>query len=164
MRVIAFDPGKHVGFCVLSSGRGRPAFVTGGVLHSENLSALLDLNEYYFDDIVCAIEVVSGKAHRIRKGGRTVDISAALNATAHVAGVLEGMARAFGLEVLHVPAVEWRRAMCGKATANDATVKRAVSTLIEGWPARSSAHMRDAAGTAYVAMVKAMSGGPHGKR
>lgn len=158
---LAFDPGATVGFAILESAPGtrRPRFIDGGSERFDDPSffaSLLDAFRHQYPYGRIAIESDppghSKKAHKIRKGGRDVDISGALQDMMRVAGIIEGIAIGVGLDVDHVPATVWRRSVCGKPTASDAEVKRMVTMLVEGLPARSSAHLRDAVGCAYVAL------------
>ena len=72
----------------------------------------------------------------------------ALMATSRVAGYIVATSHGFGLTVTELTPEQWRRGVVGKAQASDAAVKRAVLGLVEGWPGRSSSHVRDAAGAA----------------
>ncbi len=53
-----------------------------------------------------------------------------------------------GIAVLEVTAGQWRGRLIGKASADDALIAMMIPRLILDWPARSNAHVRDAAGVA----------------
>jgi len=71
--------------------------------------------------------------------------------TAYQAGILAGRALAAGLDVSPLCAADWRREVVGRGNAEDAAIKDAVLRLVTGWPKKSNAHHRDAAGVALAA-------------
>jgi hypothetical protein len=100
----------------------------------------------------------TGSMRATRKAARS--IGTATQGTAHAAGLFAGIAEAFGLAVVEIPAGVWRQRLCGRgegggkrwgSTATDAVVKRAIETYVIGWPKVSNAHARDAAGVGVVA-------------
>lgn len=93
---------------------------------------------------LCAIERPAG-------GGYSPATVPPLLETAYQAGILSGMARGRNLEVTPLCAADWRREVVGRGNAEDAAVKDAVTRIVRGWPKRSNAHQRDAAGVALAA-------------
>jgi len=78
-------------------------------------------------------------------------IVCALLKTAYEAGCVCGQLQARGVPVVPLCAADWRRDVCGNGSATDAVIKDAVTRLVRGWPKRSNAHHRDAAGVALAA-------------
>lgn len=85
---------------------------------------------------------------RQRGVGAALGIAKHVAAATKIAGALMERCRARGLRVIEVPAVEWRRALVGNASAKDAQVARALSFRIEWGKKRVNADHRDAAGAA----------------
>lgn len=163
IRVLALDPGVHLGWAVVRQGLGncRPAYEAGGEIPG-TLEAIVELYDEFIEPfdyldhkLVIAIEHVVGKAHKVRKGGREVDISDALQASAHVAGIARGLAhrreRVFGVVML--AAKVWRAALTGSGQASDANIAAGLKVMLGGMPTLSNKHQRDAMGLGWhVAM------------
>jgi Holliday junction resolvasome RuvABC endonuclease subunit len=76
-----------------------------------------------------------------------------LMATAWAGGIVVGIARARGLDVLELGQNEWRLGLVGhsaKGERVDPKVEAALRLLVRQLPARTSVHARDAAGVACV--------------
>jgi Holliday junction resolvasome RuvABC endonuclease subunit len=158
MIVLGFDPGVHVGWAVLESGPNRPRFLAGGVIEAPPSVEVQVADE--FDRLqklrgidVVAVEHVSGYAHD-RPGRPARVLSARLQDCAELAGVIVGVAIGRCLKVERMPAVTWKRYLGLKTNASDAQVKIALGLLVDGLPAKSSVHMRDAVGCAYGVLRK----------
>ena len=163
MIVLAFDPGAHVGTALLETQGGgrRPRYCAGGEIGPsvEEVRWMLTQSVRAGADRVVIESEPPGqakKAHVTRKGGRKVDISGPLQDMAQVAGLIYGMATSMGFDVVWMPATKWRRIVCGKATATDAEVKHMVTMLVEGLPAKTNTHVRDAVGCALGATLTGM--------
>jgi Holliday junction resolvasome RuvABC endonuclease subunit len=78
-------------------------------------------------------------------------VAGALMGTTYQAGRLASIAEDRGLASVEMTAADWRREVCGKGAAKDGQVAEAVGRLVSGWPKRSNAHVRDAAGVALAA-------------
>jgi len=78
----------------------------------------------------------------------------ALMKASYVAGAISMLAKHLGLRSIELAPQQWRTALQAsrttKDTDQDAMVKGAVQMLIQGWPARSNTHTRDAAGVALA--------------
>jgi Holliday junction resolvasome RuvABC endonuclease subunit len=74
--------------------------------------------------------------------------------TKGVAATLAQAARERGFRVFEAPAPEWRKAICGNATASDRAIKTAVRLRVRGWPGRTTTHERDGAGVAMYALLR----------
>ena len=70
-----------------------------------------------------------------------------------------GIAWMLGYRIELVTPEEWRQALTGGRHADDKLVGAAVPLAIQGWPTRSTAHARDAAGVALFA-ARRVSMGP----
>lgn len=145
--VLAFDPGPtSTGFAVVATvavgNVRRHTYVDGGQCSStpEGFAAVLEA----FPGVRVAIEQVAGYAYEQAR-------SAQLIATARVGGLLEGLARSDGRAVQTIAAGQWRKSLCGRSSADDATIKRAVGVFVVGLPKRTNVHVRDALGLAVVA-------------
>ena len=79
-------------------------------------------------------------------------------ATARAAGELAGRLRALGVRAAYTTAADWRRELVGYANAHDAAVKSWLEAQVEGLPARTNVHVRDALGVACWAGVRAERG------
>jgi Holliday junction resolvasome RuvABC endonuclease subunit len=146
-RVVAFDPGPTwTGFAVLDVIGNRPSYVEAGRIESTV-------------DAVCSVLVEHGAGHVARIAVEVVDArygiagprGAALIDTNGIAVGIVWACRMLRYDVDPMPAPVWRKALLGKATAGDDAVKLAVQRLVVGWPTRSNAHARDAAGLGVVA-------------
>jgi len=75
-------------------------------------------------------------------------------ATAWAGGIVVGLARSRGFEVVEVGQNEWRLALVGHSRAGDNVdhkVEAHLRRFVRQFPTRSSTHARDAAGVACVA-------------
>lgn len=154
MIVLGFDPGATIGACVLE--------VTGDVakgrrarrLHASScrndspqfrawLSMLFDWR-HLTNDLVVAIEEASmifGKPTGAQAHARAT----ALVMTAKVSERIATLAESEGHAIVRLPSTRARGLVVGRPNASDATIETAVTRLVDGWPARSNAHVRDAA-------------------
>lgn len=161
MRVLAFDPGKHLGFSVLDNylSAPRPMFIDGGELEPTP-EAIVDVFDKHAErgDVV-AIEGEEPNhakpAHKIRKGGRVVDISGPLQDMMRVAGLIQGIAVGRGCDVVWMPARKWRRALTNRANASDQLIATKMPLFVSSLPIKSNAHLRDAIGVGYGALMQA---------
>lgn len=148
--VLGVDAGpSSCGYAILRSPERpghRPVFVTGGSVPSDpdNLWGLIESQRLSVPNLAVAVEGVRGYAYGIER-------SAHLVATNGVAEFIHGIVYANRIPYVGTSAATWRKALCGKANASDATIKRVVVMLIEGVP-RTNAHVRDACGAAFYAM------------
>lgn len=78
--------------------------------------------------------------------------------TAGQAGRALGAAEGVGLAHVDVAPGVWRLAVVGSNAPHDALIKDKLPPQIVGWPARSNAHVRDAAGVALYAGRAALTG------
>lgn len=161
IRVLAFDPGKHLGFSVIHYHRAdiRPLFLNGGEI-SPTPEVIGEVFERYVQrgDLVAIEGEEPGKAkpaHKIRKGGRVVDISGPLQDMMRVAGLIQGIAVGRGCDVVWMPARKWRRALTGRANASDQLVATKLPLFVGGLPVKTNEHLRDAIGVGYGALMQA---------
>jgi|SRR5690606_5922310 len=150
MIVLGIDPGATVGLALIEvPAVGRPKWIWHDAIREEELS----LPELQWDEDapgVIAIEQVEGYAYdHVR--------SKALIQTARLEGRLIEQARAMGYDPGMVSRSQWRKALCGNGSADDAEVKRALELQTVGMPKRTNAHARDAAGVAIVGARMAMA-------
>lgn len=158
MRILGFDPGPEMcGYAMLRStgDRSRPMFVCGGTVKSRgtDLAALIGGEATAaggVEPFVVAIEVVRGYAYEPAR-------SSALHATAQIAGMIQGLCHGLSVACESMSGAEWRKHMVGKGNADDALVKAAVRTLVDGLPDRTNVHLRDAAGVAFVVLQRRQS-------
>lgn len=144
--ILALDPGStSSGWCLVEASRSRAinvrALAMGEVESTPN--ALRELLVERLPDVV-AVEVLRGIAYPSKGAG----IVGNLVSSSFAAGVIVGLARAFELAVVEMPAVQWRRAVLGKANASDREIAWTIPRLVDEWPKRSNAHERDAGGLA----------------
>lgn len=148
--VIGVDPGpKKCGWAVIwyeRSAASTARYVTGGMVES-HVNAFATTLFGANANAVVAVETPSGYVHEHARGAQ-------LLATARVAGELVGVAKANGRHVIELSPETWRRALTGKTTASDATIKRAVGFHVTEMPKRSNSHTRDAIGVAIVGASK----------
>ena len=153
--VIGFDPGSHsCGWSRIDVRGSAPdpvvcTFLEGGSVNSAwfDVDHLLRALAADHNGTLVAIEWLEGIAYPCKHA----NVVSGLIASAAAAGIVEGTARAMGLNTSRVPAVKWRGLVCGRPNANDALVKAALEARVVGMPKRSSVHVRDAIGCAVGA-------------
>lgn len=149
MRVLSFDPGStKSGWAELDVADAFGPIVLRYVAAGEVPStrdAVRDLIVNSEAEIV-AVEKLAGIAYQTKGAG----IVSALIASSNVAGMIAALAYAEGRQVVEMPAVEWRRMVCGKPNASDKIIKDVIPRLVRMWPRRSNCHERDAAGLAIA--------------
>ena len=187
MRILGLDPGaSHVGLCVLSTAPAGVRLIHGSALsvgheapraavkrdkagrESTSIRVLDDGDlvalRIAVRELLMAHPVDLVAIERVRQltgrapGGAGAAIGAAMSDAQWVGGELAGLARGFGFEVMTCAAGEWRAALTGKRNATDAEIATLVPLAVQGWPARSSSHARDAAGVALYAANRARAG------
>jgi hypothetical protein len=152
-RVLAFDPGVHVGAVVLDVDRrtGRASLVTAPeTLTPETCAArLVVLHELHRPDLVGIERAWIVHGHE-RMGSSYAQGLAREN---WVGGELAGTAASLGLPVAACDAATWRGALAGSRSATDRLVEQMVRLRCPSWPAprKSNPHERDAAGVALWA-------------
>jgi len=157
MRVIGFDPGAHLGWVALDVARpgARAAWIAAGVLRGEaRVRLALELYIEHQPDavIVEAVEAVYGR-DRFGAG-----MASALLAAERLGGRLYQLAEDHGIPAHTITAAQWRKAITGNGRATDEAIKAAILLRCAGWPKRSNAHERDAAGVAIVGAEQVILG------
>jgi len=155
--VLGVDPGGTIGWCVLdcSTTGAQPALVKAGSTRDP-----LEVPWRSYGVALVAVELPEGfypSAARKGTGGAVLARTAeGLIEAARIGARILGRAEEAGLRVLEVAAPDWRRALGVRAGGRraqdvDQQVARAVPDHVRGWPPRSNAHVRDAAGVALFA-------------
>ncbi len=162
MIVLGFDPGPTwIGWAVLLLESPKVTrWVDGGRIPSEGAWATAGALAGKHAAALVAVEVPSGATANGARGtaGYVKQLAAraaALGDTSLVAGRLLGAFEAMGYAVAPLTAMTWRGRLTGQRQASDAHIARVLGLVVEGVPARSTAHSRDAAGCAWVAMQAA---------
>jgi Holliday junction resolvasome RuvABC endonuclease subunit len=159
MVVVGFDPGgERSGWAALeisgSAAQPRAAFLGTGDVESTGpaldvfFASCAPLARY--PGRVVAVERTKGKAYSDKGAG----VVPHLIECARADSMICENARVRGLRVVQLPAVEWRRHVCGRHDPDDALVKVTILRFVAGWPSRSNPHNRDAAGVALAAAMK----------
>lgn len=145
MRVLAFDPGAEIGWAALDhTGKLLDSYgSTRGMNHVEQI--LSD-----FSRVASAADIVAVERNPFFATGQRAFNPSPLIDAAFVGGTIKGLAMGHGLTVVEASAHQWRQAIVGKRTANDAEVKAALLRIMPGLP-RCNAHVRDAIGLALYA-------------
>lgn len=144
-RIVGIDVGATCGVVRLMPTGGWGA--TGPFLY-EGSAATRDVfaSGLIRDVDVLAVEGVSGAVYNTGDGmGAALSRGKALMVAARLSGRLEQWARDHSVEHHEYTARDVRKAMCGRANADDAMVALVVRSRVVDWPARSNAHERDAA-------------------
>lgn len=155
--VVGIDPGASLhGVALLRVSGARASFVEAHRLDTTEL--VLWLKALAIQAPYVAIETAYG-VHagiaRTRGAQAALSIARASVATTRADGVIEGVCVGLGLVTMRATALEWRAALAGGRQASDAAVAAMVPRLVSGWPARSNAHTRDAAGVAVFCARRA---------
>jgi len=157
--VLSFDPGASIGWCLLDVRGNGARYIDSGVERQIWIPS-----DRGFDFIVGAVDTALQRAElvaieqikRIYPRARfAAHMATALAHAEHVAGEIKRHARDRGLPVAEIAAAQARKWVCGKATADDATVKLVVHGRLEGIPKTTNAHVRDAMVVALFAGRKA---------
>lgn len=151
MIVLAVDPGpSNSGFAILEvmSGPGvRVTFKDGGHVPSshEGFTAWLTRARFFAAQdavfIPCSVAVAIETPAGFAFGPGRVPM---LLATGLVAGGMDWVARHLGHRTVVATAQQVRKALCGKANADDAVVKATVRGQVFGAPERCNDHVNDA--------------------
>ena len=142
--LLALDPGPtQTGYANVRAAGGRATFVSGGLARScrRELVPLLEQAE------AVALEVPRGPIFAPYRGPTII-------ATAGIACAIAWEAERLGKPVVEFTAGEVRKALCGKANANDHAVADVVRGNVVDFPARSNEHVRDACALAVVGAWK----------
>lgn len=150
MIVLAFDPGKTIGFAAVSFYSSHPDVIDSSsesdlVYWRDELPKLPKRNQ----DATLVVAVETNETYATRE--RNINPVPLINA-ARIGGEIAGFARGLGLRVVEASALEWRRAIVGKRNASDAEIKTALSRLVD--LPRTNAHVRDSIGLALYAYRK----------
>jgi Holliday junction resolvasome RuvABC endonuclease subunit len=166
MIIFGVDPGPtSSGWAVVECAGGRLNFLEAG---SGNLDLVCDHvvkfldpdsrggQETYRFAVECPrpfFPVVRPGDDPGRQRGLMISQATQLIATARAVGeiVRSALARVKRDQIFEYTASEWRTAVCRRSNPTDAQVKEAITRLVAGWPSRSNAHHRDAAGVATAA-------------
>lgn len=164
MIVLGIDPGARIGVALLDVG-SRTANVVQLVTWADEDPILPLRMGGFLDnarraDLVCVerVEQVTGvrggSAHAL-----TAPLATGLARGNWIGGLLAGIASAKGYQVATVPAATWRAALVGSRAPSDAQVAQTIRVRCPGWPAKSNAHQRDAAGCAlWAGLARARKG------
>lgn len=157
MIVLGIDPGATVGLALIEVPPvGRPKWLWHGDTRRVQraiVSAMYDASASLGVRVpvdAIAIEEVRGYVYEKQRG-------AELFKTSQREGRLIEQAESYGLAPIMVSRADWRKALCGNGSADDAKVKRALELQAVGMPKRTNAHVRDAAGVAIVGARMAMA-------
>lgn len=157
MIILGVDVGKATGLCLLDMGGARPRLLDACAVR-DDLAVVLDVRFFARGVALVGIETPTQVFHhgRAKKGmGARIGIERALLAATPMVGVVRAVAalRAPAALLFEGQAHEVRRAVLGKLPKDgiDAFVGKMVPRLVEGWPARSNNHVRDAAVVALYA-------------
>lgn len=149
MRVMGIDPGATHGAALieLPEGRGQADYIEHA--STRDLDELLRLLTAWEPELV-GCESVTTVYSRARFGAGMA--TALLNAERAV-GDLRNECRKLAVPFVSVRAAAWRKLLTGNGSVGDQYIKSAVMLWVRGWPKRSNAHARDAAGVAFWAGV-----------
>lgn len=145
------DPGgRHVAACLLRRRAPHHALVSAlsfdveAARTAEHLRAAVAKVVAYVEPgaVACGVETIHDVHGSPRMG---TSYAQGLASCSLLAGRLAQALEGGFLEVRTPSREEVRRALCGSASADDATVKRVVMARIAGWPKVSNTHERDAA-------------------
>lgn len=150
MIVLGIDPGATIGLALLEvPAVGRPKWLWHGdtrrvqrAIASAMDDAIASLGVRVPVDAI-AVEEVRGYVYEKQRG-------AELFKTSQREGRLIEQAESCGFDPIMVSRADWRKALCGNGSADDAKVKRALTMQVVNMPTRTNAHVRDAAGVAIV--------------
>lgn len=141
MVILGIDPGPtKTAWALVDCAGARPRFIARGVTASEYVGHACS---GHIDDMVrfdaCAVEKPvpphpGGKANTPQAWRK---ITCDLMATALVAGEALGVASEHCAPVEYLTSHTVRKALCGKANADDADVKRALQLIVDGLPSRT---------------------------
>lgn len=152
--VLGIDPGKTIGACVLevtgdvTKGRRARRLHASSSHHDSPqfrpwLAMLFGCARHNTDFVVALEEasMIFGKP----TGAQAHMRATGLVMTAKVSERIATLAEVAGHAVVRLPSTRARSLIVGKPNASDATIAMAVKRLVVDWPARSNAHVRDAA-------------------
>lgn len=155
--VVGIDPGASLhGVALLRVSGLRASFVEAHHLDTDALvSWLRDLAAQAPHVAIETAHGVHAGIVRARGAQAALSIARASVATTRADGVIEGVSVGLGIPTMRATALEWRAALAGGRQASDAMVAAMVPRLVSGWPTRSNAHTRDAAGVAVFCARRA---------
>lgn len=163
MIVLGADVGKATGLALLDCSGARPRFLDSAVIRDDLVGALsLRFFGAHVVDLV-GIETPSqvfehGRAAENEGARRSIE--RALLVARDAAGQVRAIAGMRGVEVHDGQAHHVRRAVLGKLPREhlDRFIAGRLPLLVEGWPATSNTHQRDAAIVALWAWQRARAG------
>lgn len=148
-RLLAIDPGVHIGYAVLDRDAGLVCSGSDGWVGFPTVATLLGVYHERGCDAVALEKPVFYP-------GMT-KAAWALAETIELTGYLRGRIEASDVRCIQVKAADWRQAVVGKRNPSNAEVKAALSA--EGYcPKRSNEHERDAIGLGLHVM-RTLGGG-----
>jgi hypothetical protein len=164
MIVLGADVGKATGLCLLDCSGQRPRYISAGDISASLPRVLRDI---FHEHAVAIIGIESPKqvfAHgrASESEGARVGIERNLLISTRATGAICAVAALFAAEVpiFEGEAHEVRRAVLGALPKKREDIDRLVGVmvprLIDGWPARSNDHERDAAVAALWAWRRHM--------
>ena len=136
-RLLAIDPGVHIGFAVLDRDVGLITSGTDGWVGFPTVSSLLLTYQERGCDAVALEKPMfyPGMTKAAWALAETIDLT----------GYMRGRIEASGIRCIQVKAADWRQTVVGKRNPSNAEVKAALSR--DGYcPRRSNEHERDAIG------------------
>jgi Holliday junction resolvasome RuvABC endonuclease subunit len=143
--VLGFDPGPtSTGWALIRpifERRERPRFLQGGSVPStlEDLAGILRS----LSPEAVAVEAPEGYVHEHERGAQLIE-------TSRVAGEIIGVCHALRIPCSRMSASHVRARLCRRPSANDRTVKTALTVFMCDLPKKSNSHVRDAAAVALV--------------
>jgi Holliday junction resolvasome RuvABC endonuclease subunit len=134
------------GWGLLSHQAGLPCrWVASG---HDPLPAILASIERRAGDLLGV--VVETPAIVYGRGAQLAARAETLLSVAEAAGYLRGCCRGLGVPAVRITPEQWRRHLCGKASASDEVIAVMVSRLLVGLPAGRLEHEHDALGAALA--------------
>lgn len=157
VRVLGIDPGLPsktggTGWAVVDVMPDiTGVYVDGGVIR-------VDVDPHHITRLITDNDVALVAIERPRAAGSGALL---LIDTALVAGQILGWSRIASSHTSTCTSWDWKRVLTGHPSAKDAEVKHALSGCVEGLPARTNCHVRDAVGVAlWGGREKASTMGP----
>ena len=149
--IVGIDPGAaNLGLCAVEVTSGSALYMAGDVIDGSLSPSKIADEVLHFVEIThpdrIAIEDMTTRFVRPQ-------VAMALLLTARIAGYVAGYLHARGHAVDQVSVYDWKKAICGVATATDQQVAHALVQIqhVQAVPKRWSNHVRDACGLAIFA-------------
>jgi Holliday junction resolvasome RuvABC endonuclease subunit len=140
--ILAFDPATTSAAWALLHLRGRALrFVAGGEIDRDGRE-LAELLERHRPDVV-AVECPAKTIFDAKRGPMVMRSTRA-------SGWFEGAAEALGYVTIVISANAWRTLLVARHNADDVRIGNAIAARVEGLPAKTSVHLRDAVGVGAV--------------